>query len=130
MTASRPLRVVARFHGYPPATNAGAEWMAHPMLAALAARRHTAEVHLSQSYPMRHPQTADGEMLYRPGPLPGWELDGVHVHQPGAWPPLRPDVYITHLENIRAAAAAARGCGTPLIVLMHNTRPITRTDLA
>jgi glycosyltransferase involved in cell wall biosynthesis len=110
------MRITARVHAYPPASNAGAEWMLAPMLSALAARGHQVEVHLSNGVPgVREP----------------WDLDGVRVMPPGtvaAGP--RPDVYVTHLDNTRRTAAAARGRGVPLVVVQHNTHDLARQDLA
>lgn len=111
---SRSLHVVCQIHGFPPHSNAGAEWMMAPMLSALAERGHRVEVHLT--YPAA---------LY-PDP---WELGGVRVLPPDPGrSSLRPDVYVTHLQNNRPAAARARGLGVPLVMVMHNTRS-DRRDL-
>ncbi|MFI6510132.1 glycosyltransferase family 4 protein [Streptosporangium sp. NPDC050855] len=105
---------MAKLHAYPPHHNAGAEWAAHNLLRALAARGHQVEVHLSEA----------------PGPREAFDLDGVQVIPPA----LRRDfgketrtagVVISHLENVPSAAAAARGWGRPLVVLCHNTFPAT-----
>jgi glycosyltransferase involved in cell wall biosynthesis len=105
---TRRLHVVAQVHGFPPATNAGAEWMLAPMLAALAARGHRVEVRLSQPVPA-HPDP--------------WTLDGVRVLPPGSIPAgPRPDVYVTHLNNTVPVADLARGYGVPLVLVLHNTR--------
>jgi glycosyltransferase involved in cell wall biosynthesis len=108
------MRILAKLHAYPPHHNAGAEWAAHTLLRALAARGHQVEVHLSEA----------------PGPREAFDLDGVQVIPPA----LRRDfgkeartagVVISHLENVPSAAAAARGWGRPLVVLAHNTFPAT-----
>jgi hypothetical protein len=109
------MRVTARLHGYPPAHNAGAEWHAASLMTALARRGHQAEVHLTRTWPPH---------------MQPWELDGVRVLPDGTWTPLpRPDVYVTHLENVRPVASLARGTGTPLAVVMHNTRWLEIADL-
>jgi hypothetical protein len=108
------MRILAKLHAYPNQHNAGAEWAAHNLLRALAARGHQVEVHLSEANGSR-------EVV---------DLDGVKVIPPA----LRRDfgkeartseVVISHLENVPAAAAAARGWGRPLVVLCHNTFPAT-----
>lgn len=107
--AIRPLRIVARLHGYPPHHNAGAEWMAHSMLRALAARGHTVEVWLTRYGPGRDP----------------YELDGVRVipfaaRLDGAAAVRSAEVLLSHLEGVPSTGAMARGYGTPLVVLCHN----------
>nr|PZN14373.1 MAG: glycosyl transferase [Mycolicibacterium hassiacum] len=109
------MRILARVHAYPPHHNSGAEWAAHNLLRALAERGHRVEVWLSHGTGRRDP----------------YELDGVRVF-PGVVDPQvfgrqvrTADVVITHLENVRPAAAAARGWGKPLVVLCHNTFPQT-----
>ncbi len=106
----RPLRVVARVHGYPPGHNAGAEWMLHTMLRALADRGHTVSVH-----------------LFRYGTLPGrYDLDNISVH------PLQSphtfmqagrdaDVLVSHLEGVPALAAYGRTWQVPSVAVVHNT---------
>ena len=111
---SRTLRIVARLHGYVPVHGAGAEWMLHPMLAALAAHGHDVEVRLThQPAGRRHP----------------WVMDGVRVLLPSGGIQPRPDVLVSHLENVRTTAAAARGQGIPYVVVMHNTHAQTLRDL-
>ncbi|MFD0572659.1 glycosyltransferase family 4 protein [Kitasatospora gansuensis] len=115
----RPLRVVARVHGYPPTHNAGAEWMLHTLLRALAERGHAVSVH-----------------LHRYGAMPGrYDLDGITVH------PLESrttfvdagrdaDVLIGHLEGAAAAVAFGREWSVPSVVLVHNTHPASFDDAA
>lgn len=104
------MRIVAKVHNYPPRHNAGAEWMIHPMLAALAKRGHRVEVHLSRHIP--------GDQARK-----SWKLDDVYVYPLGAVgrTDRRPDIYLTHLDCIRPVSAAARGLGVPLVVVQHNT---------
>lgn len=104
------MRVLAIVHNYPPRHNAGAEWMLHPMLAALAKRGHQVEVYLSRHIPGDN------------GRLP-WKMDDVYVYPLGAKgrSELRPDVYVTHLDCIRPVAASGRGYGVPVVVVQHNT---------
>lgn len=116
---SRPLRVIARIHAYPPHHNAGAEWALHEMLRALALRGHTAEVWLTQ-------WTGDCEPF---------DVDGVHVIPHGSgrkWPPAaaRADVLISHLENVPSTASLARGYGVPLVVVCHNDFGLTWEPMA
>ncbi len=106
----RPLRVVARVHGYPPDHNAGAEWMLHTMLRALAARGHDVQVHLHR---------------YGAG-LPGrYDLDGVQVFPlQASYFPLAgqgADVLVGHLDGVPALAAYGRAWGVPTVALVHNT---------
>jgi glycosyltransferase involved in cell wall biosynthesis len=114
-----PLDVVAHVHAYPPDHNAGAEWMLHEMLRALAARGHRASVWLSQ-------------WTHRSEP---YELDGVHVVPAAAGDAFpqtaaRASVLVSHLESVPYTACLARGHGRPLIVLCHNTFDLTWEPLA
>lgn len=108
------MRIIARFHAFPPTHNAGAEWMASTMLSALAERGHDVQVWLS---------------VYNGKRVP-YEVGGVRVIPAAA----RLDyaravrdshVVISHLENVLPAAASARGWGKPFVVLCHNTFPAT-----
>lgn len=104
------MRILARLHAYPPVHNAGAEWMAHSMLSALAGRGHDVQVWLS---------------VYNGRRVP-YELDGVRVIPAAARLDYASavktaDAVISHLENVPSAAALARGWGRPLVVLCHNT---------
>jgi glycosyltransferase involved in cell wall biosynthesis len=115
----RPLNIVARVHAYPPEHNAGAEWMLHEMLKALAARGHLPTVWLSRWADTRKP----------------YDLDGVHVIPQGAdigfaVAASRADVLISHLENVDPAAALARGYGVPLALVCHNSFEATLRSLA
>ncbi|MFF1792658.1 glycosyltransferase family 4 protein [Kitasatospora sp. NPDC058263] len=106
----RPLRVVARVHGYPPDHNAGAEWMLHTMLRALADRGHQVSVHLFR---------------YGAG-LPGrYDLDGVAVHplQSSYFPEAGrgADVLISHLEGVPALAGYGQAWQVPAVAVVHNT---------
>src|SRR5690606_35572357 len=108
------MRILARFHAYPPRHNAGAEWAAHSLLRELAAHGHEVEVWLSEVTGSRHP----------------FDLDGVRVipqttHNAFAAAVRKGGVVVSHLENVRNAASAARGWGKPLVVLCHNTFPAT-----
>ncbi|HEY9524048.1 MAG TPA: glycosyltransferase family 4 protein [Thermopolyspora sp.] len=109
------MLVVAKLHAYPPTHCAGAEMAAHGLLKALAARGHDVQVHLSQYNGSRKPFNLDGVTV-----LPAAAADAGFskaVRRAGA--------VISHLENVRSAAAAARGWGRPLVVLCHNTFPAT-----
>ena len=111
------LRITAKAACYPPVHNSGAEWMLHPMLAALAARGHAVQVHLSRPEPAhRQPR----------------ELDGVRVYPDGTHPVIpRPDVYVSQLRDVPVTAARARGYGVPLVVIQHGTlHPVPRDRVA
>ncbi|TDD54586.1 glycosyltransferase [Nonomuraea terrae] len=107
------MRILARFHAYPPLHNAGAEWAAHTLLRALAERGHQVQVWLSE-VAGREPYELDDVQV-----LPArTQKDFVEAVRKGA-------VVVSHLENVRSAASAARGWGRPLVVLAHNTFPGT-----
>lgn len=113
------MRIVARFHAYPPVHNAGAEWMAHTMLSALAQRGHDVQVWLS---------------VYNGRRVP-YELDAVQIIPAAARLDYakavrEADAVISHLENVMPAAALARGWGRPFVVLCHNTFPATWRAMA
>lgn len=109
------MRVLAMLHAYPPAHNAGAEWAAHSLLRALAARGHAVDVLLSK------PDAADGP----------YDLDGVAVHpyrgkgDPGPWMrgEQRAYVIVTHLENTARASILGEMHRIPVVHLLHNTFP-------
>lgn len=105
--------VVARLHLFPPMHNAGAEWMVHSMLRALVARSHRCDVWLSR---------------YQPGTTKAYEIDGVRVVplDDAAARVADFDVIVTHLENTPQAAVAARAAGKPLVIVNHNTHPLTK----
>ncbi|WP_405536871.1 glycosyltransferase family 4 protein [Streptomyces antimycoticus] len=116
---TRPLRVVARVHAYPPDHNAGAEWALHEMLRALAGRGHTAEVWLSQWAASRDPHEVDGIRV-----VPHSLSNGF------ASAAARADVLVSHLENVPFTACLARGHGVPLVVVCHNTFDLTWEPMA
>lgn len=107
--------MVARLHGYPPDHNAGAEWMTHSMLRALAARGHDVRVH-----------------LFRRSSFWGrYELQGVQVwpasvasRSAGALGAVA-DVVISHLEGVPFAKDAAARGRVPVISVCHNTHEQT-----
>lgn len=112
---SRSLRVVARVHAYPPDHNAGAEWMLHEMLRALAGRGHEAEVWLSQPAASSRPYEVDGVRVV-PHLAGGKGFPAVAARAHGL---------VSHLENVPFTAAVARGHGVPLITVCHNTFDLT-----
>ena len=109
------MRILARLHAYPPRHNAGAEWAAHSLLRDLAAHGHQVEVWLSEVTGQRLPFDLDGVCV-----IPAT----THNAFAGAVRAGR-SVVVSHLENVRPAASAARGWGRPLVVLAHNTFPAT-----
>lgn len=109
------MRILARLHAYPPKHNAGAEWAAHSLLRDLTAHGHQVEVWLSEVTGARLPFDLDGVQV-----IPAT----THNAFAGAVRAGR-SVVVSHLENVRPAASAARGWGRPLVVLCHNTFPAT-----
>jgi len=107
--------IVARLHLYPPDHNAGAEWMVHSMLRALVARGHRCEVWLSRYSATSEPYDIDGVYVWPFGSGRGW-TESVHDS----------DAVLTHLENTPVAAVGARRGGRPLIIVNHNTHPLTK----
>ncbi len=104
------MRIIARFHAFPPTHCAGAEMMASAMLSALARRGHDVQVWLS---------------VYNGRRLP-YEVDGVEVIPAAARLDFASAVrkagaVISHLENVPSAGSLARGWGRPYVVLCHNT---------
>jgi len=108
------MRILAKLHAYPPHHNAGAEWAAHSLLRALAARGHQVEVHLSEVTGQRDPFEVDGVLVIPPAARRDFGKEA-----------RKAKVIISHLENVPSAAAAARGWGRPLATLCHNTFPAT-----
>ncbi|MFI6510130.1 glycosyltransferase family 4 protein [Streptosporangium sp. NPDC050855] len=108
---------MAMLHAYPPAHNAGAEWMVHTMLRALVERDHEVDVVLSNP-------VAGGS----------YELDGVRVHpfrskhDPFDYTD-RADAIITHLENTQRASMIGQMRGIPVVHVLHNTFPQTKNWL-
>jgi glycosyltransferase involved in cell wall biosynthesis len=109
------MKLLGVFHAYPPTHGAGAEWMAHTLLAAAAAAGHDVTVVLSR----------DDEVSER------YELDGVKVepYQDKAtllrWAP-DTDVILTHLENTPRASIVGKLNAKPVVHLLHNTFDPTR----
>jgi glycosyltransferase involved in cell wall biosynthesis len=96
---------VALLHKYPPVHGAGAEWMAHSLFRALAARGH----HVTVLVPGVEPLDFDGVKVRRPDPA-------VFA---GA------DVLVTHLDLTRRAVDEARRVACPVVHLVHNHRQFT-----
>lgn len=109
------MRILARLHAYPPHHNAGAEWAAHTLLRDLAAHGHQVEVWLSEVTGRRLPFDLDGVRVI---PATTHNAFAAAVRSGRS-------VVVSHLENVRPAASAARGWGRPLVVLCHNTFPAT-----
>jgi hypothetical protein len=108
------LKILAKLHAYVPEHNGGAEVMAHTLLRELAARGHQVQVWLSQHNGRRVPYEHDGVQVI---PAAARRDFGREARTAGA--------IVSHLENVPAAAATARGWGRPLVVLCHNTFPAT-----
>lgn len=112
------MRVQALVHLYPPTHNAGAEWMLHSMLRALAGRGHEVDVRLSRRTEATEPYSLHGVTV---SPYTG--LDDVRERVADA------DLVITHLENTNRAAALGEQLGKPVVVVCHNTHPIVHAQL-
>lgn len=112
---SESLNIVARVHAYPDDHNAGAEWMLHEMLRALVQRGHRATVWLNQWAPRRKPYEVEGVQVMPHEP----SVNGFRSAVP------RASVVVSHLESVPEAACLARGHGTPLVVVCHNTFDLT-----
>lgn len=112
------MRVLALVHLYPPEHNAGAEWMLHGMLRALAARGHEVDVRLS-----RRTDRTEAYDLDRVRVHPFLGVDDVRARFTAA------DLVVTHLENTNRAAALGDLLGTPVAVICHNTHPQVHAQL-
>lgn len=112
----RQVNVLAMAHLYPPAHNAGAEWMLHTLLRTLVDAGHRVDVLLSRDHP---------------GYQRSFLLHGVKV-----WPQFsecdRPpaDLVISHLENTPRASVLAGQWRIPVVHVLHNTFSGSRYTLA
>ncbi|MEU1778106.1 glycosyltransferase family 4 protein [Streptomyces abikoensis] len=89
------------------------------MLRALVERGHEVTVWLSRYSGDREPYELDGVKVV---PLQARLDFSSAVRQA--------DVLLSHLENVPAAAALARGYGKPLVVVCHNTHSHSFRDMA
>ena len=112
------LTVVARLHGYPPDHNAGAEWMTHSMLRALAARGHDVRVHLFRSSSFWGRYALQGVQV--------WTMNSA-ARTAGALGAVA-DVVVSHLEGVPYAKEAGRLGGVPVVSICHNTHGQTFTE--
>ncbi len=108
--AAKPLRIVVRVHAMPPRHNAGAEHMLVSMLRPLVERGHDVSVWLSRYTDDRDVYDYEGVRVV---PLAA-RLDFGEASR-------KADVLISHLENVPATAALARGFGRPFVSIVHNT---------
>ncbi|MEU6394826.1 glycosyltransferase [Streptomyces sp. NPDC046939] len=105
----RSLHLVGRVFGYPPAHNAGSEWMLHSMLRPLIERGHQVSIYLSH-----------------PGKIKkAYDFEGVRVipfQQSAAFAAAaqQTDVLLSHYENVPVVAGLARARATPTVVLCHD----------
>lgn len=99
------MKILSHIHAYPPAHNAGAEWMSHAILKWLAANGH--ECHVLT--------TCQNPYIY----------DGVKVFPDGFDECLREwkwaDVGLTHLARAGKAWNWASFTKTPIVYAVHNT---------
>ncbi|MEV6548005.1 glycosyltransferase family 4 protein [Streptomyces sp. NPDC051597] len=117
--AAKPLRIVARFHAFPPEHNAGAEHMLVSMLRPLVERGHDVSVWLSRY------GTATKEYEYR-----GIKVMPLASRLDFPTAVRGASVLLAHLETVPATASLARGYGKPLAVVCHNTHRPTFRDMA
>ncbi|MBB5122571.1 glycosyltransferase involved in cell wall biosynthesis [Streptomyces eurocidicus] len=115
----RSMSIVARVYGYPPAHNAGSEWMLHSMLRPLSERGHRVTVWLS------HPGTIEKT----------YDIDGVRVvpYQEGAEfaaEAQRADVLLSQYENVPIVAGLAKARGIPVVVICHDNFAASFHDAA
>ncbi|MER7174203.1 glycosyltransferase family 4 protein [Streptomyces mesophilus] len=110
MPTPRPLRITARVHAYPPAHNAGGEWMLHSMLRALVERGHEVSVWLSRYGQIPHRYILDGVQV-----IPFQARIDFAAHARDS------DVLVSHLENVPMVAALAREYGVAMAAICHNT---------
>lgn len=110
------LRIVARVHAMPPRHNAGAEHMLTSMLRPLVERGHDVSVWLSRYTEDREVYKYEGVTVV---PLAA-RLDFADAAR-------KAHVLLSHLENVPATSALARGFGRPFVSVVHNThRPSFR----
>ncbi|AJT67441.1 hypothetical protein T261_5825 [Streptomyces lydicus] len=114
MTDPRSLRITARVHAYPPAHNAGGEWMLHSMLRALVERGHEVTVWLSRYGPIPHRYDLDGVQV-----IPFQARIDFAAHARDS------DVLLSHLENVPMVASLAREYRVPMAAICHNTHAPT-----
>lgn len=104
------MKILAHVHLYPPAHNAGAEWMLHTLLREMVRRGHEARV------------------LIRTTRTPRYVLDGVMCARSMRGEDERryrgADVVITHLDMTGAAMKLARSSRKPLVHIVHNDRQL------
>lgn len=112
------MRVLAMVHLWPPRHCAGAELMLESMLRPLAERGHSIDVLLSRSTPDAGPYQRNGIIVH-----PRVDRDDPWRLMPTA------DVVVTHLENTARAMVLGAKLGKPVIQVIHNTHPTTKTFL-
>ncbi|WP_394436295.1 glycosyltransferase family 4 protein [Streptomyces sp. SGAir0957] len=117
--AAKPLKIVARFHAFPPEHNAGAEHMLVSMLRPLVERGHDVSVWLSR-YGRAH-----DVYEYR-----GIKVVPLESRLDYTLAVKRADVLVAHLETVPSTASMARGYGGKLVVVCHNTHRPTFRDMA
>lgn len=109
--ASGPLRVFALVDRYPPAVNAGGEWMLHHLLRPLARDGHQVDVVTATVDP--------------------YDFDGVTVWPRSALAELAAgaDVMVGHLMWTREAVETAARYQVPLVYIAHNHRQLRHWSL-
>lgn len=106
---ARRMSLMARVYGYPPAHNAGSEWMLHSMLRPLAERGHHVTVWLSHPGSIRKSYEIDGVRVV---PYQEGTDFAAHAH--------RADVLLSHFENVPLVAGLARDRRIPVAVICHD----------
>ncbi|MEV0117240.1 glycosyltransferase family 4 protein [Streptomyces sp. NPDC050844] len=103
------MSIAARVYGYPPAHNAGSEWMLHSMLRPLAERGHRVTVWLSHPGSIEQSYDIDGVRV-----VPYQEGADFAAHAQSA------DVLLSHFENVPLVSGLARARQIPVVVICHD----------
>ncbi|MEV2255597.1 glycosyltransferase family 4 protein [Streptomyces sp. NPDC050147] len=105
----RSLSLVGRVFGYPPAHNAGSEWMLHSMLKPLADRGHRVTIWLSHPGKIKKAYDFEGVRV-----VPFQEGTGFAAAAQKA------DILLSHYENVPIVAGLARTHAIPTVVICHD----------
>lgn len=114
------MMIAALAHFYPPYRNAGSEMMLHALLMRLAADHHQVTAVITEM--------PEAPPTYQHGPI---HVIKVRSRSAAAAQisVLRPQVIITHHQNIIPGVSMAGGLGAACVALVHNDFPATETSL-
>jgi glycosyltransferase involved in cell wall biosynthesis len=113
------VRVLAMVHLWPPFHCAGAEMMLESMLRPLAERGHQVDVLLSRQSDARGVYERNGITIHPP----------ISKDDPWEWVE-KSDVVVTHLENTARASILCAKLHRPVVQVLHNNHPTTKSFLA